>query len=247
MHFEIASTGPPPAGAPPAPAQACARFDLSAIGRALVALQAAFPDVNLRLHERHDPLDYEVVNPILAGYAYVDRLIADGVDAFAMGSLRHLCEMNHLVLCGTDPARRGAHRALLAATEAHFYDQREGGIRDVVEWHERLRDGPVWRLAAGVCVRMMSAPQLFLEGNHRTAVLVASYILARAGKPPFVLTAENAPAFFVAFGRISAIEKRSLLMRLRMPRLISHLAGLFEAECDPAFLLPRHRGLNPGP
>jgi hypothetical protein len=48
-------------------------------------------------------------------------------------------------------------------------------------------------VAAGC--RGVSEPQLLIEGNHRTGALVLSYILAREGRPPFVLTAENAKAY----------------------------------------------------
>jgi hypothetical protein len=45
------------------------------------------------------------------------------------------------------------------------------------------------RRAAEVYIYILSEPQLFIAGNHRTGALVLSYILAREGRPPFVLTA----------------------------------------------------------
>ena len=45
-------------------------------------------------------------------------------------------------------------------------------------------------------VRILSRPQLFIEGNQRTAALVMSYVVLRAGQPPFVLSARNAPDYF---------------------------------------------------
>lgn len=38
------------------------------------------------------------------------------------------------------------------------------------------------------------SPQLFIEGNPRAAALVASYLLARAGSPPLVVTADRVEA-----------------------------------------------------
>ena len=61
--------------------------------------------------------------------------MAAGVDVFAMGQLRHLLELNALVLCGTDADRRERLRPPPEATERRFYEERGGGIRDVVEWH----------------------------------------------------------------------------------------------------------------
>lgn len=214
------------------------RLDLTAIAAALLDLERAFPDINDRLNERHDPLEDSVVDRMVAGYAYVDRLVADGVDLFAMGNLRHLCEINFLVLLGDDPNRRAEHVRLTKATEEHFYDQEPAGIRDVVAWWESHRGEGPWRLAAGLYIRMVSAPQLFLEGNHRTGVLAANYILARAGAPPFVLTSGNADRFFAIVAPIAALEKRSLAMRLRMPGLRRRFATFLEAECDPSFFRP---------
>jgi hypothetical protein len=69
-----------------------------------------------------------------------------------------------------------------------------------------------WKRAAGVYVRTLSEPELFIEGNHRSGALVMSYILAREGYPPFVLTAENAiwwtPKLGQKLGRLKRESRR---------------------------------------
>ena len=105
---------------------------------------------------------------MLAGYAMVDALVGDGVDVFAMGSLKHLLELNTLVLCGTSTVRRAAFRRHIEATARRFYDERGAGIRDLVEWCSSLAGKPVWERAAGTYARLLGKPQLFIEGNHRT-------------------------------------------------------------------------------
>ena len=137
----------------------------------------ALDSQNQHLAAHRDPFDDRVVDNMLAGYAFVDALVADGVDVFALGQLKHLLELNALVLCGASEARRAAHTAHRAATERRFYDEPDAGIQDVVEWHAGHADEPAWSRAAGVYVRMLSTPQLFIEGNHRTGVLVMSQIL----------------------------------------------------------------------
>jgi hypothetical protein len=66
----------------------------------------------------------------------------------------------------------------------------------VLEWHARHEGESAWSRAAGAYVRTLSKPQLFIEGNHRAGALMMSYILVREGRPPFVLSVENAGAYF---------------------------------------------------
>src|SRR4030095_8402042 len=88
-------------------------------------------------------------------------------------------------------------------------DEPEAGIREVVEWHAGHADEPAWSRAAGVYVRMLSTPQLFVEGDHRTGVLVMSHILMSAGRPPFVLSVANARAYFEASTALRARSRCS--------------------------------------
>ena len=174
----------------------------------------------------------DVVRNMVAGYAHVDALVADGIDVFAIGNSRLLLELNTLVLCGPGPGGREEYARHRDRTEQHFYGEREGGIRDLVEWHARHAQDPPLARAAGLYVRMLSRPQLFIEGNHRTGALVMSYVLVRAGRPPFVLTAANALAYFEPSALIRDTHKQRLLMRLRAPRLTRRLAALLAAHAD---------------
>src|SRR5262245_29574703 len=187
-------------------------------------MQREFDAVNERLGARRDPLDDRVVANLLAGYAFVDAAVAEGLDLFAMGNLRHLLELNTIVLCGTSPNRRDAFAAHTTATERRFYDERDGGIRDVVEWLAGRPDESPWRRAAGAHVRILTKPQLFIEGNHRTGALVMSYILLRDGQPPFVVSPESAAAYFDLSAMIKDIPKRGALTLFRLPGLRQRLA-----------------------
>ncbi len=213
-------------------------LNLPLIEATLRELQRAFPQINKELFDRRDPLDDEVLENMLAGYAMVDRLICGGVDIFAMGQLHHWLDLNATVLCGADEAVRARHHRLAEATESRFYEQPDGGIRDIVDWYDLHRGRNVWRRATGVFIRMLSDPQLFIEGNHRTGALVMSYLLAREGRPPFVLTASNAREFFNPASAIKKTKKRSMSMRLNMPGLGRAFAAYLERQSNPAFLLP---------
>jgi hypothetical protein len=154
-----------------------------------------------------------------------------------MGHLKLFLEINALVLCGRDERQRAQAEAHLAATERRFYEQEGGGIRDVVEWYA-LHRGESWKRAAGVYVRILSEPELFIEGNHRSGALVMSYILARGGDPPFVLTSENAKASFDPSTLMTRTRKKSIAMLYRMPQIKRHFANFLKEQADPKYLSP---------
>jgi hypothetical protein len=175
-------------------------------------VQRGFDGINDVLSARRDNLDDAVIDNMLAGYAFVDGLVANGIDPFALGNSKHLLELNTLGLCGTSTARRTAYAHHIAATEHRFYGERHGGVRDLVEWQARHKDEWPWTRAAGVHVRILSKPQLFIEGNQRTGALVMSYLLVREGGLPFVLTVENARAYFDIFTSLRDADKNSPVM-----------------------------------
>ena len=182
-------------------------------------------------------VDDRVVANMLAGYAFVDALAAEATDVFAMGNLKHLLELNTRVLCGTSRLRREAYRRHIEATAHRFYGEPDGGIQDVVESAEGLARQSVWLRAAGVYVRILSKPQLFIEGNHRTGALVMSYLLVRSGEPPFVLSVHNADAYFSLSTVIRETRKHSPTMWFRGSVARRRLAALLRAEADRHDLL----------
>jgi hypothetical protein len=215
------------------------RLNLSQIETSLRTVQREFHRINAALTTPRDPIGDDVLAHMLAGYAFVDRLVADRVDLFAMGSLKHLLEMNALVLCGS--AERERYASHLVATERRFYDDREGGIRDLVEWMAGHPFRSAWRRAAGAYIRILSEPQLFIEGNHRAGALIMSYLLVRNGQPPFVLSVENAPGYFDPSTTIRRLRKRTLSMLVRLPGLQTRFAQFLRAQADASYLIPPTR------
>jgi hypothetical protein len=219
------------------------RLNLSAIEASLQEVQRDFDRINASLSTPRDPLSDEVLGNLLAGYARVDDALAEGLDLFALGNSRQLLELNILVLCGPGQEARRLAASHIAATERRFYEQPGGGIRDLMHWLSVHTKDPVWRLAAGAYVRILSQPQLYLEGNHRTGALIMSYILARAGRPPFVLTVDNAKAYFDPSALVKGSKKRGIAELTRLPKLKKRFAKLLEAQSDDQYLLPASPGL----
>ena len=176
---------------------------------------------------------------MIAGYALVDALASERVDLFAMGNLKYWLELNTTVLCGTDPMDRAEYAQHRQSTEQRFYEERDGGIRDLVEWNHGRGAESVWVRAAGLYIRLLSRPQLFVEGNHRTGALAISYVLVSENEPPFVLTQDNAAAYFDPSTVIKNTKKQGLAMRFRSPGLTKQLASFLAERADRRYLLAR--------
>lgn len=213
-----------------------ALLNLPAIEASLRRVRREFDAINRRLSSQRDPMSDAVVENLLAGYRCVDVLVDRGIDVFAKGQHKYLLELNNIVLCGPDQARRAEFRQHIEATETRFYDEPGGGIEDLIEWRASHRGDSVWKLAAGAYVRSLSKPQLFIEGNHRTGTLLASYILLRAGKPPFVLTVENAAAYFEPSTVIRNTSKLGPMGLFRLPGIKKRFAKFLEQQADPDYL-----------
>lgn len=209
---------------------------MPAIEACLHRVQQEFPLINKQLRSPRESLDDAVVANLMAGYGFVDGILAGQAELFAMGHSKSLLELNHLVLCGNDASRRAELAPHFEATEQHFYAEDGGGVRDVMEWYALHGRDSVWKRASGVYIRILSEPQLFIEGNHRSGALIMSYLLAREGEPPFVLTVENARAYFTPSTLIRETKKHSLAMLVRMPKLRKRFARFLQEQADERFL-----------
>ncbi len=234
LDRDAGSNGSRPIGSP-------ARIDLTAVEEALCRMQHELDRAEARPVAWRDPMDGRVASNLLAGYAFIDAAAAEGIDVFAMGNLRHLLELNAIVLCGTSPDRRGAYAAHTAATERKFYEERDGGIRAVVEWLASHAAESPWSRAAGVYAQILAKPQLYIEGNHRTGALVMSYILLRDGRPPFVLTPGNARGYFELSAALRDTPKAGPATLFRLPGIREKLAALLLEHSDPIFTTPAHQ------
>ena len=211
------------------------RLALSRIRASLREVQHDFTALNERLLMRREPLTDQIINNLIAGYAYVDRLLQDEVDVFSERGLDHILELNHIVLCGVDDRVRLEFGSHLLETRRKFAD----GIGEIAAWYDRKRHKSAYRRAAGVYVLLVSQPQLFLEGNHRTGALTASYILGQDGLPPFVLTPQNAEAYFNPSTLIKYRHKEKFLDRqYYLKKYRRAFQAFLEDTLDDRFLLP---------
>jgi hypothetical protein len=213
------------------------RLNLAAIEAALVMLQAEFPRINAELSDKRDALTDKVVENILEGYRCVDDYLSRDIDLFQLGNSKRLLHLNRLVLYGQNKKQIMNSERPLMTTSRHFYEAKGGGIGTVMEWLETHQKASVWKRAAGVFTHVLSQPQLFIEGNHRTGALIMSYLLAREGQPPFVLTVDNARHFFNPATLVKKSRKHGLDSLLKLPKLTKRFARFLEDQGDEIYLL----------
>lgn len=187
------------------------RLDLSAIHAAVQATVAQLPSTS-------EEDAHSLARRLMEGYCYVDQLLADRVEIFGYGQTHHLLELNHRVLCGTTPERRQQFANHIRETERQFYDRADSGISELDDWFARHRNRDGLMLAASAIVQVVSHPQLFIEGNKRTSVLIASYLLARDNHAPLVITPEHHAAFAQLADRAARIERGGLVGSLQATR-----------------------------
>lgn len=212
------------------------RLDLAEIERTLIAVEADFTRINRNLSMPRDPMTDEVRRNLMAGYRYVDDLLAKSTDLFGTGNSRLLLELNTLVLCGKSNGMRLQFAQHIKRTEEKFYGNQEGGIQDLMDWLEIHASDSVWKRAAGAYIHVLSQPQLFIEGNHRTGALIMSYILAREGYAPFVLSVANAKAYFDPSSLVRKTSKSSFGTLFRLPKLKKQFAKLLREQTDSRYL-----------
>jgi hypothetical protein len=213
------------------------RLNLRTIERSLRGVQREFPRINEVLRSRRDSMSDEVVVNMMAGYTVVDKVLADDTDLLTSKHGAYLLELNHIVLCGLDPKVRQEYRRHLEATTQRFYGQEGFCVDDLLRWHEEHQDESPWKRAAGVYVRLLSQPQLYIEGNHRTGALIMGYILARDGKAPFVLTVENAQAYFDPSTLIKETKKTAVTVLMKLPGMKKRFANFLQGQATEKYLL----------
>lgn len=212
------------------------QLDLQAIETSLREVQQAFPKINEILQSRRDHMSDDVVENMLAGYAFVDVAIRNDIDLLALPFLHSLLELNHLVLCGRDVKSRQEYHKHIEFTRERFYHQEGCNIDTILAWYQRHDQESSWKRAAGFYVRILSQPQLYFEGNHRTGALIMSYLLARDGKPPFVLSVQNAKAYFDPSTLIKQTKKSPGALLAKLPRIKNRFAKFLQHQAQSQYL-----------
>ena len=138
----------------------------------------------------------------------------------------------------------GEFSSAIEATSDKFYNN----IWPIVAWYDKhlARGEHRLKLAAETNVSILGQPQLFIEGNHRTGSLIASWINLTAGLPPFVLSVDNAIADFAPSAEIKRFADKSTWRgRTKLPKYRNAFREFWEGHVEERYVerAPREPGV----
>ncbi len=210
-------------------------FNLPAIEKSLKNFKREFPNINDRLAMRRETFTDLMITQILEAYEFLNSLLLKEMDLFTPAGLYALLEMNHIVLCGLDQETRMHYYQHLAETRKSFLQR----IKPIKEWVIRKHhSSDPYKLASGFYSQMLSRPQLFLEGNHRTGNILLNYLLVSKEAPPYIICAENAHIYLDVSGDIKFTEKGNFDTALRMPGHRKRFQAFLRDHTDHRFIRP---------
>ena len=172
---------------------------------------------------------------MLSAYAYLDELLARQIAPFSAECFDHMLVLNDRVHYGTDPALMGEFASAIEANVDKFNTQ----IEPIAAWYWKhsAQGDHAYKLAAETYVSIVGQPQLFVEGNHRTGSLIASWINLYAGYPPFVLSVDNAVEYFAPSAAIKQFADKSTWRgRRQLPKYRKSFRAFWEGHVDARYV-----------
>jgi len=213
-------------------------INIQKVESSLVAVQNEFERINGGLEMRREHLGDEILHNIMAGYAYINKLLMQDVDLLKQSGYHHFLELNHIILCGTTLEQRRDYQRHITSTSERFYGKQDFSIRHMRQWADSHRNESPWKQASGAYILMVSWPQLFFEGNHRTGALLMSSILVRMGKPPFVLSVDNAKGYFDPSSLAKSTKKGVVGRLYKLPKIKKNFSRFLEEHSRMEMLQP---------
>jgi hypothetical protein len=182
------------------------------------------------------PFNKPLMDNMLTGWDYIDYLLKKQKhDLLSQHGGPHMLEINNRVHYGEDYRLREEYKKAIKATAEKFTRQ----VPPIRKYYAKniKREGSEYQVAAEVFISIVGQPQLFIEGNHRSGSLISSWINMVHGKPPFVLTVENALTFFEPAQVIKKFNKKSTWRSLtKLPKYKANFRGFWKTHCDKRFV-----------
>ena len=216
-----------------------ARINIGAVEKSLSDVETYWQDIQNDLEKykigRKDTFDTQLKNNMLDCYSYFDDLLKQGIEPFSEQSIEHMIELNNIVHYGLNNNKlRMEYSSALQATRDKFYSQ----IGPIRKWHEKHQnDDGTLKIAAEIYVAIVGKPQVFIEGNHRTGSLIANWMNLYHGYSPFVLSPENAIAYFAPSAEIKFFaDKTTWRGRRKLPKYRKSFKKLWEKLIDEKYV-----------
>ena len=216
------------------------RLDLEAIDASLKTVEMHWSQIDdeldLRGIGRKDtPFTALIRLRMMSAFQYLDTLLAQQIPPFSRESIEHMLVLNERVHYGTDQQLMAEYAKAMQATAEKFY-QHIGPIQQWYEQHTKRGNHPL-KLAAEIYVSILGYPQLYIEGNHRTGSLIANWITVYHGFPPFILSVENAIAYFAPSAEIKRfVNKSTWRGQAQLPKYRKSFLIFWESHIDSHYL-----------
>jgi hypothetical protein len=188
-----------------------------------------------KIGRKDQPFDKLLMENMLIAWDYIDYFIKKkDYSLLSNKGGPDMLEVNHRVHYGMNNSLRYEFEKAIEATTEKFSRQ-VVPIRQYYRKKKKL-DTSAYRMAAEVFVAIVGMPQLFIEGNHRSGSIIASWINLVNEKPPFVLTVENAVAFFKPAQEIKKFNTKSLWRSMtKLPKYKQDFKNFWKTHCDVSF------------
>lgn len=189
----------------------------------------------LGIGRKDTPFDDTVMQNMLLAWEYIDHFIRKkGYRLISRRGYSDMLEINNLVHYGVDQAMRKEYKKAIAANAEKFSMQ----VPPIRKYYEnKMEKGcDVDKVAAEIFISILGMPQLFIEGNHRSGSIIASWINLANNKPPYVLTVSNAVAYFVPAQEIKKFDQRSVWRSVtKLPKYKKAFKKFWKNYCDMQF------------
>ncbi len=216
------------------------RLHLEKIALSLTTVEMHWKEIDDELDRRgigrKDTFDAVVKLRMMSAFSYLDDLLREQIPPFSTASIEPMLLLNHRVHYRTDRQLLSEYTKAREAMAEKFYQHIEP-IRQWYERHTQQGDHPL-KIAAEIYVSILGYPQLYIEGNHRTGSLIADWITVYHGFPPFVLSADNAIAYFAPSAEIKSFADKSTWRgRARLPKYRKSFLYFWERHIDSQYLI----------
>jgi len=215
------------------------KFNLLNVEKSLLDVERNWKKINDELDleklGKRDTFDSTVRSHMMNAYRHLDTLLRNEVEPFSTEGISEILELNNIVHYGFDFALRLEYNQAIVANSEKFSQY----IVPIEKWYRKHMKGELHplKVAAEVYVSVLGFPQLFIEGNHRTGNLISNWINMYYGHPPFVLSVDNAIAYFKPSKEIKKFADKSTWRgRTRLPKYRACFKDFWEQNIDSKFV-----------
>ncbi len=216
------------------------RLNLVAIDRSLQTVEMNWSRIDDMLDQKgigrkDTPFTATIRMRMMSAFQYLDDLLAQQIPPFAQESIEPMLTLNERVHYGTDQKLLSEYATAIHVTSEKFY-RYIGPIQSWYEVHTKRGNHPL-KVAAEIYVSILGYPQLYIEGNHRTGSLVANWISVYNGYPPFVLSVDNALAYFAPSAEIKSFANKSTWRgQAQLPKYRKSFLAFWQSHIDRKYL-----------